>query len=104
MEAPPNYFTLETSEAVGDILDQFGVRKTYGSLTFVVSPTWSTLLGDIMNNEAEKKKDVYEAAMKKKEKEAKQTHVDKNGFNLDQNEGQTSRLSANEDDTERLFP
>ena len=39
LEAPPGFLTLTAKDAVNDIFNKFGLRKTYGSLRFAFTPT-----------------------------------------------------------------
>ena len=71
LEKPPGPLTLTAKKAVGDMLTKFGVRKTYGSLTFAMMPHGSADWGDAMIKAVEPKKELYKELMAKKEEEAK---------------------------------
>ena len=66
--------TLSAKRAVGDVLAKFGTRRTHGSLTFGLMPHGSADYGGLMMKEVNKKKQVYDSAMDKKEQEAKESY------------------------------
>ena len=69
-EKPPDSLTLTAKEAVNDIFNKFGIRKTYGSLTFAFMPNLPADYGDMMKTEVDKKQDFFNQRMEEKEKEA----------------------------------
>ena len=71
VEAPPGLATLDAKQAVSDVFNRLGDRKTHGSFRFaLMMPLMSAIDSEAMLNEIEKKKDMYDQAMEKKEKEA----------------------------------
>ena len=55
LETPPGFLTLTAKDAVNDIFNKFGIRKTYGSLTFAFMPNLPADYGDMMNKGVDKK-------------------------------------------------
>ena len=70
LEKPPGLLTLTAKQAVSDIFNKFGIRKTYGSLIFAMMPTMSADMGGVMKKEVDKKQDFFNQRMEEKEKEA----------------------------------
>ena len=59
LDKPPGCVTLTAKKSVEDILKKFGVRKTYGSLTFAMMPSGSADMGGLMMKAVEPKQEFF---------------------------------------------